>query len=235
MTSSNNHDRHIGRGALVLCGLSRLFLLAGSAAIVWTLYLWVDAEIYQTTQRQHFEEIAASQGLSSIPLPEEAAPTSQEPVPMATRTGIHPIIQKDLPKRDLASDSVLGQMQIPRIGISVIVAEGNSPAVLLHAAGHLKGTALPGQTGNVAIAAHRDTFFRSLRDIRENDTITFTTLADTYKYQVELIEIVEPENTEVLAASQEPTLTLITCYPFYYIGPAPKRFVVRARQISGVP
>jgi len=233
MTSGNNsYDRPRRSGASVLTWLSRILFLAGSAAIVWTLYFWVDAEIYQTMQRRHFETIATSQGVSSVR--QEAAPVAEEPVPEENPVTI-PGIQNDSLKRDVASDSMLALMEIPRIGISVIVAEGDSPAVLRHAAGHLNGTALPGQAGNVAIAAHRDTFFRSLQHIREGDTITLTTLADTYQYQVELVEIVEPKKTDILARSPEPTLTLITCYPFYYIGPAPRRFVVRARQISRLP
>jgi len=235
MINSNDLDLQLERPSGATLWFSRLLLVAGSVAIVWALYLWVDGQIYQTSERRRFEEIAGSQGLSSAAAVKEAPPLPEEPAPMAPQPVIQPLIPGDLATKSPSTGSVLGEMQIARIGLSVMVAEGDSPAVLRRAAAHLKGTALPGQAGNVAIAAHRDTLFRSLRNIRANDTITFATLGGTYKYQVELVEIVAPENTEVLAASPEPTLTLITCYPFYYIGPAPKRFVVRARQSSPLP
>jgi sortase A len=123
-------------------------------------------------------------------------------------------------------------MEIPRVGISVMVLEGVSNPILRRAAGHLESTAKPGQPGNVAIAAHRDTFFRALRNVRDQDIITLTTLTGTYRYQVDSVEVIGPNDTGVLSDSSQPTLTLITCYPFYYVGPAPNRFVVRARQIS---
>jgi len=113
-----------------------------------------------------------------------------------------------------------------------MVMEGDSASILRRTAGHLEGTALPGGSGNVAIAAHRDTFFHTLRDIQYRDVINLNTLSGSYQYEVESIEIVETDNIEVLADSRNPTLTLITCYPFYYIGPAPKRFIVRAQQLS---
>jgi sortase A len=92
---------------------------------------------------------------------------------------------------------------------------------------------LPGQHGNVALAAHRDTFFRPLRNIRTGDAIEVETVRGTYQYRVESIQIVTPQDTQVLNATNRPELTLITCYPFYYVGSAPKRFIVRAVQIAG--
>ena len=96
--------------------------------------------------------------------------------------------------------------------------------------GHIPGTPLPGPTGNVALAGHRDTFFRRLKDIRTGDEILLTTTERTYAYRVRVSEVVEPRDTWVLAATEDPTLTLVTCYPFSYVGPAPKRFVVQARR-----
>jgi sortase A len=93
-------------------------------------------------------------------------------------------------------------------------------------------TALPGQSGNVGIAGHRDTFFRSLKDMRIKDKIVFSTFSGNFKYEVESLIIVEPGNTTVLAPSTEKMLTMVTCYPFSYIGAAPKRFIVSARQVS---
>lgn len=128
--------------------------------------------------------------------------------------------------------SLIGRMEIPRIGISVMVLEGDSVGVLEEAAGHVPATAFPGGRGNVVIAGHRDTFFRALREIRKDDQITFTTTQGVYSYQVASTEKVGPEDVQVLSDPGYPVLTLITCYPFNFIGPAPKRFIVRASQIE---
>ena len=127
---------------------------------------------------------------------------------------------------------VIGQLEIPRIHISVMVLEGSRPTILDVAAGHIEGTALPGTVGNVAIAAHRDTFFRSLREIRTRDIIHLTTAQGDFQYSVDGTEVVEPSDAQVLRQTTEPELTLVTCYPFYYIGAAPKRFIVHARRTS---
>jgi sortase A len=134
--------------------------------------------------------------------------------------------------RHLRPEELVGWLEIPRLRLSVMVREGSDTATLAKAAGHLPSTPLPGTLGNVAVAAHRDTFFRPLRNIKVNDRITFTTLQGTFEYQVESLRIVHPTDVSVLRASTEPTLTLVTCYPFYYVGSAPQRFIVRARQVG---
>lgn len=122
----------------------------------------------------------------------------------------------------------LSRIEIPRLGISLIVLEGVRPRDLTLGAGHVPGTALPGDSGNVAIAGHRDTFFRKLSEIRGHDRIMLTTLRGSFAYSVESMQIVDPDAVEVLQPTARPTLTLITCYPFSYVGPAPKRFIVKA-------
>ena len=96
------------------------------------------------------------------------------------------------------------------------------------AIGHVPGTALPGQQANVGVAGHRDTLFRGLRDIKTNDLIEFETLAGKYSYRVGSTEIVKPDDVSVLQAGSSPELTLVTCYPFNYVGSAPDRFIVKA-------
>ncbi|MHB8734355.1 MAG: class D sortase [Terriglobales bacterium] len=133
----------------------------------------------------------------------------------------------------------LGRLSVPRLDLSVVVAEGDSATILRRAVGHVPQTALPGAAGNFVLAGHRDTFFRPLRETRAGDIIRFTTPQKTYTYQVEWTKVVAPSDLSVMApeaaspAHFAQTLTLITCYPFYYIGPAPKRFVVRARVLAG--
>ena len=105
---------------------------------------------------------------------------------------------------------------------------GSDAKTLRLAVGHIPGTALPGEVGNVGLAGHRDTFFRRLRDIEPDDLIRILTPDGTYAYRVERTDIVTPADVWVLDPTSEPTLTLITCYPFTFIGSAPERFVVRA-------
>jgi sortase A len=123
----------------------------------------------------------------------------------------------------------IGKIEIPRIGMSAMIAEGTEGATLRRAIGHVPGTAFPGETGNAAIAAHRDTFFRGLRNLSRGDEIDVTTDRGLFHYVVESTEIVKPNDVSVLKPGKSPELTLITCYPFFWIGPAPKRFIVHAR------
>jgi sortase A len=127
---------------------------------------------------------------------------------------------------------LIGRIEIPRLQLSVVVVDGVDESSLRHAAGHIPGTALPGDAGNVGLAGHRDTFFRPLKDLKIKDEIEISTLKGLFKYEVVSLRIVDPDNVGVLAPSGENLLTLVTCYPFYFIGPAPKRWIVRARQVS---
>ena len=129
---------------------------------------------------------------------------------------------------------VFGRIEIPRLGISALIAEGTGPAQLNRAVGHIATTVFPGRPGNCALAGHRDSFLRGLGEVRENDVIRIDTLQDTYLYKVEWGAVVEPHRIDVLDATAAPSLTLITCYPFAFVGPAPQRFVVRARQVEAV-
>ena len=130
-----------------------------------------------------------------------------------------------------ATDGLIGRIEIPRLLLSAVVVEGISNTTLRRAVGHIPGTALPGQPGNVGISGHRDTFFRPLKDLKIKDEIQFCTLNGSFRYVVESIIVVDPNSVGVLAPSSENLLTLVTCYPFFYIGAAPKRFVARARQM----
>ena len=128
------------------------------------------------------------------------------------------------------SGDPIGKIEIPRLQMSTVVLEGASAKNLRVAAGHIRGTALPGTGGNVAIAAHRDTFFEPLRGVRPKDAIVLTTSYGTFRYVVDRVEVVDPSNVGVLHRTTDPELTLVTCYPFVYVGSAPKRFIVHARQ-----
>ncbi len=218
---------------------SAAFVLLGAYALVY-----LDRSVYQSYAEWSFErkilhEPAPVIGflLHSIRFGNsETAPASAEP-PHAfenLRGGDASAVARPAPAgvKPSAPGDLIGRIEIPRLGVRAIVVEGTSDSCLRRAAGHIEGTALPGHLGNVGIAAHRDTFFRGLRKIRRDDIIKVTTLAGTYEYSVESIRIVEPDDVEVLGASAQPTLTLVTCFPFDYLGSAPHRFIVRARQIG---
>lgn len=131
----------------------------------------------------------------------------------------------------IATGTVIGTLDIPRLGISAVVAEGDDDATLAVAIGHLPDTPLPWLTGNTALAAHRDTFFRPLKHIRIGDALSLSTPHGVRRYRVIETMVVEPEDLRVLDPTDRPTLTLITCYPFNYIGSAPRRFIVRAEAL----
>ncbi len=137
------------------------------------------------------------------------------------------------PPATVAEGSLVGKVEIPKLHLSAVVFQGTSDGILARGVGHLDASAFPGEAGNVVLAAHRDTFFRSLRNIRKGDLVQVTTPDGMRTYAVDSTEVVRPTETSVMASTPTPTLTLITCYPFYYVGHAPKRFIVRASPVSG--
>lgn len=133
-----------------------------------------------------------------------------------------------------AEGSLVGRIEIPRLGLSAVVFEGTTEDTLARGVGHLRGSAGPGERGNVVLAGHRDTFFGELRGVREGDEVTVRGPTGEFRYQVDSTAIVNPYQTEVLKPGRAATLTLITCYPFRYIGSAPQRFIVRARKAESI-
>jgi len=132
-----------------------------------------------------------------------------------------------------ADGGALGEIQIPRLGLTAMVVQGETPAILRRAVGHLVDTALPGEPGNVVLAGHRDTFFRPLRRVQVGDAIMLKTRGGDFEYLVESTAVVQPSDISVLQPTAGRTLTLVTCFPFSYLGSAPDRFIVRARETAG--
>jgi sortase A len=198
-----------------------VFFIIGILALGYCGYAVLDANIYQGYQTQRFQrarEAKSSSHTDANVIPPAAVPSPMRVTsPSATNFGITG-----------RAGSPLGQIEIPKIGLAVMILEGTDNRTLRRAVGHIPETALPGEPGNIAIAGHRDTFFRHLRDLEKNDEITLTTLDNRYRYRVDFSEVVGPNHTEVLEASDKAILTLVTCYPPSYIGPAPKRLIVRA-------
>lgn len=131
----------------------------------------------------------------------------------------------------VAPDGLIGRIEIARIGLSAVVVEGIDRATLRRAVGHVSHTAFPGQSGNIGIAGHRDTFFRPLRNVLQNDVVMLTTLRGEFRYRVVSTRVVEPAEISVLNPTADEVLTLVTCYPFYFVGSAPSRFIVRAERV----
>ena len=127
---------------------------------------------------------------------------------------------------------LVGMLDVPRLKLTTPVIEGDDDTTLKRAVGHLPDTALPWENGNTAIAGHRDGLFRPLKDIEVGDEIRFRTSRHEFRYRVTDTSIVMPDDVAVLEPGAQPSLTLITCYPFYYVGNAPKRFIVRAERLS---
>jgi sortase A len=129
--------------------------------------------------------------------------------------------------------TAIGEIQMPRLGLTAVVVQGDSATILRRAVGHISDTAMPGESGNVVLAGHRDTFFRPLKRARIGDAITLKTRSGDFEYFVESTAVVAPTDVQVLEPTGGRTLTLITCFPFSYVGSAPDRFIVRAREREG--
>jgi sortase A len=122
----------------------------------------------------------------------------------------------------------LARIQIPKIGLDAVIVEGTTHRALLRGPGHVLNSSLPGEPGNTVIAAHRDTFFRRLAELDPGDSVYLDEGSTQYRYVVDRATIVDPNDASVLKSSSDSRLTLITCYPIRYVGPAPKRLVVTA-------
>ena len=205
----------------------RLFFLVGILALGYVGFVLVDAKLYQAYYTWRFQQdldglrLSVNRGVS-LPLP--SSPPSLAKAYRANAESLRMGGREGAP---------LGRIEISAIGLEVMILEGTDDGTLQRAVGHIPGTALPGQAGNVAIAGHRDTFFRPLRNIQKDDEITLTTLNGTYRYRVDSTKIVEPEEIGVLYDSGDAILTLVTCYPFNFVGSAPQRFIVRAHRSPG--
>ena len=199
------------------------FLIVGILALGYVAYVLLDTQLFQAYENWRFEKAIKEAKQSKSSEPAALPPAVADPVS----------VRLERLRAAGPEGSPLGRIEIRTLGVEVMILEGVKPRTLQRAVGHIPGTALPGQPGNVALAGHRDTFFRALRDIPQDAEITLTTLHGTYRYRVDSTTVVEPQAVEVLADSPDATLTLVTCYPFDFIGHAPKRFIVRARKIPG--
>ncbi len=247
---SHNRKRH--SEAVVtqrsgLRGFRTLLLILGVLGVSYYGYTLCDRYVYQAYENWAFNQQIAGHGpvtftdylreqtafgafmgakVTALPKP------ASKPVPAPT-TGVEPPPE----------GALLGRLEIERLHVSAVVRQGVDSKMLAVAVGHVPSTALPGQPGNFAIAAHRDTLFRALKDIKRDDLVTFRSTDRTYTYQVLATKIVKPTDVSILSSdgggliqgvngARDNLLTMITCYPFYYIGSAPNRFIVEAKLVS---
>lgn len=197
-----------GKGRIV----ERCLWAIGFLALAVWIAVWLNARWQQTAASRELERRIEASGSGSSP-----APLLRPPVPSLPR---------------LSDGDLIGKIEIPRLRMSTVVFEGTGDNVLRIGVGHLSSSPMPGETGNVVLAAHRDSYFRALRNIRKQDVIDVVTPSGTRQYRVDSTSIVTPDRVDVLAPTPAATLTLVTCYPFDWFGHAPKRFIVRAHELS---
>jgi sortase A len=194
---------------LVLSGLEILLLIVGTGLVVWCEIVLI---------RMYY--------VQNMPVPEPEPLVVTETLP--GDPGSAPRTRVPTPKRG----AWVARLEAPSVSMKTTVLEGTYDGTLDRGAGHIEETPLPGQIGNIGIAGHRDTVFRPLRKIRIGDPLQLTTRDRIYHFQITSTTIVDPRDVHVLNPTAKPTLTLVTCYPFEFIGSAPRRFIVQARLVT---
>jgi len=203
MILGNEQETFAKRGQQFICWTRRILMLTGVLALTYVALTLFNARLFQNAASHTLEaQIHAEEQRTVIPT-----------------------------KNIVKEGDVLGRIEIPRIALSVIVLQGTTSQTLRLGVGHIAGTALPGESGNVGIAGHRDTFFRGLKDIHTDDEILLQTVSGISRYEVDWIQITASNDGEIVSPTAKSGLTLVTCYPFHYIGPAPERFVVHAHRL----
>ena len=201
---------------LVLRWTQRVLFAGGVLALGYCGFVLIDAWIFQRGERLRLETLLHDRHVAIEEERQAAPPTLPIESP--------PAVTGDL----------IGSIEIPHLSVSAIIVEGTDKTTLRRAVGHIPGTAMPGQPGNTGLAGHRDTFFRPLRNILPNDIITLTTLRGNYRYRVVSTRVVDPTEVSVLYPTGNEILTLVTCHPFNFVGPAPNRFIVRSERVTGL-
>jgi sortase A len=194
-------------GCALLRRVQSAFWVAGVLLCGLCAGVYLEARFYQAVENRRLEETLRNRGPRGFTVRPRLTPSR-------------------------ATGSLVGRLEIPRLRLSAIVLEGSDSRTLRLGVGRLQDTADPGAPGNVVLGGHRDTFFRPLRAVRAGDRVTLITPGGGYRYVVEWTAVVDPSDSAPLKATPDRSLTLVTCYPFHYIGPAPQRFIVRARQVA---
>ncbi|MGH9143866.1 MAG: class D sortase [Vicinamibacterales bacterium] len=194
---------------LLLRWTERTLILIGAGLALWCAVILVEARFYRTARIPE-----PSLTVTQTVLPGDAG-DAKAPTPLAPAAG-----------------TLLGRLEAPSVKLSTVVLEGSDDGTLRRGSGHIEDTPVPGQPGNVGIAGHRDTTFRALRHIHIGDPLEYKTADRIYRYRISKTMIVGPDDVYVLDPTAQPALTLVTCYPFEFIGHAPRRFIVRAELVG---
>jgi LPXTG-site transpeptidase (sortase) family protein len=192
----------------------RALVVVAVVCLGWAGFAWLRAAQFEREGRDRFEQ--SRENVAAAARPPSAEPMAAEP----------------MAPEPIKTNDVIGILEIPRLGFSEIVAEGDGDDTLDVAIGHLPDTPLPWHPGNSAMAGHRDAQFRPLKDVRVGDRLLLQTQHGTLEYELRETLIVDPDDVWVLDPTDERTLTLITCYPFYFVGNAPQRFVIKAEAVD---
>jgi sortase A len=192
--------------------VERGLLAAGVVLGLWALFL--------IGEHWYYSRIPVPDAPAALELPGEDEEEADAPVATAGR---------------IERGAWVARLTAPSVGLSATVLEGSDDRTLRRAAGHIEYTPLPGEGGNAGIAGHRDTTFYPVRNLEVGDSVTVTTAGAVLEYKVSETMIVEPEDVYVLEPTPAPALTLVTCYPFNFVGSAPKRFIVRADLVAEKP
>ena len=190
----------------VLRWLERGLLAVGGVLAIWCAAVLLEAHF---TRQLPVQPVVVTQSL-----PGDANTTTSTPQPAP------------------AAGTVLGRISAPTVHMTAPVLEGSDDGTLSRGAGHIEDTPFPGQRGNIGIAGHRDTVFRPLKAVHVGDPLELTTSDRVYHYRIKKTFIVGPDDVYVLDPTEQPTVTLVTCFPFEYIGHAPKRFIVQAELVG---
>jgi sortase A len=213
-------DRQRERGSGLLRWLERLFLIAGAGTVVWCAVVVGTGVLAQRNARRALEIALAVDELTQS----------------MTTSGEEPLLHLPSSEPSRRPTEIVGAamaaLSIPRVHLSAMVLHGSDAQTLQRGPGHIERTALPGDAGNIVIAGHRDSYFRPLRHIQLDDDIFLETRAGRFHYRVTSLRVVGPREVSVMAPASKETLTLITCYPFWVLGPAPDRFIVRAVRVG---
>jgi len=199
-------DIPVRRLSLVLQVVQRITLISGLCLLCWPVFVSAESLLVQWAGERQFASTKGARQETIVTGKSGASP-SRSPV---------------------ARGSVLGRFEVPRLKLSYVLLEGTDNRTLDKSIGHVEGTGLPGQSGNISIAGHRNTHFRKLEWIRRGDDIVLTSASGQYRYRVEWARLFKTGDIEVLDAAHGPAVTLITCFPFEYVGAAPLRYIVRA-------
>ena len=195
--------------------VERLILAVGAAAVLVWAFFYFSGAAGRHHELKRFEALRAAGRLEAATNPDQTLWSPERRKAWRETQSQH-------------ATPPLAVLRIPRIGLEVPVLEGTDEWTLNRAVGHIEDTAVPGGDGNAGIAGHRDGFFRGLKDVVSGDALEIETLRGLERYRIERTWIVDPDDVSVLDPTTVRSVTLVTCYPFYFIGSAPQRFIVRA-------